>query len=86
MISRWKPLVYTHRIKNWERKEAKILSMVLETKNTSKISDLLLLRLFPWVPSAFERILPDVRITGTLLDSLRSPKMTIVRTEIPRRK
>lgn len=56
MISRWKPLVYIHRIKNWERKEAKILSMVLETKNTSKISDSLLLRLFPWVPSAFERI------------------------------
>lgn len=30
--------------------------MGLETKNTSKISDLLLLRLFPWVPTAFERI------------------------------
>lgn len=26
-------LVYTLRIKNWEREEVKILSMVLETKN-----------------------------------------------------
>lgn len=33
MITIWNPLVYTHRIKNWEREKAKILSMVLETKN-----------------------------------------------------